>query len=161
MKEWVVSIGAVIILTSITSIILPNGKLNKFIKTIFSIIVVFTIIQPIFYSFNGDSSSYFESKDVNLNYQEDYLYYITYKKKESLCENCKIIAEKLNVIDAEIDILYYSDEKGGIVLDKVLVNLENSVINPNNENIDIISELTNNLSEYLQIEKSNVVIYGK
>ena len=161
MKEWIVSIGAVIILTSIIYLILPNGKLNKFIKTIFAFIIILTIIKPIYASANLENKDKQNNSEININDQTAYLNYISYKKKEDLCHNCIIFAKEIGIENVEFDIIFYTNNNGSFVIEKLLVNLENAVINSNKEHIILMKELEKNLSEYLQIDKQNVVIYGK
>ena len=47
MKTWIISISAIIILTSIFGLIIPESKIGKLIKSIFSILVVFVIAEII------------------------------------------------------------------------------------------------------------------
>ena len=38
MKQWILSVGIIVLLTSMVSLILPEGKIGKFIKAMFSLI---------------------------------------------------------------------------------------------------------------------------
>ena len=47
MKVWIISIGAVILMTVISLYIIPEGKLGKHVKGIFSVLIIFVIINPV------------------------------------------------------------------------------------------------------------------
>ena len=78
-----------------------------------------------------------------------------------MLHNCTIYAKEIGIDNVEFDIIFYTNSNGSFVIEKLLVNLENAVINSNKEHIILMSELEKHLSEYLQIDIQNVVIYGK
>ena len=80
MKTWILSIGSIIILTSIISILFPEGKLGKNIKSVFSLIVVLTIIQPLATIKNLDFSTILQSDEQQVVLQQDFIYYVTEQK---------------------------------------------------------------------------------
>jgi hypothetical protein len=59
-----------------------------------------------------------------------------------------------------VEIEYSLLDNRQIKREKVSVNLENAVIISEKEHIDIIDEIRNIVSEYLTVNKENVVIYG-
>ena len=47
MSGWVLSVTAVVCLTVLLDIIMPDGQMKKYVKGIVSIIVIFVIVTPL------------------------------------------------------------------------------------------------------------------
>ena len=64
MKEWIISITAVILITNIVCLILPQDKIGKYIKGIFSLLTMLVVIKPIInvkdFSYNYDKIAKFD-----------------------------------------------------------------------------------------------------
>lgn len=84
LSGWVLSIAGVISLSVIVELILPEGQLNKYIRGIFSFIIMLVIIAPL-PSLVGKNFSF---SDISLNehyeLQEDYIYQMNVYKTEAL-----------------------------------------------------------------------------
>lgn len=161
MKTWILSIGAIIILTSILTLILPEGKLGKNIKGIFSLIVVLIIVQPLIELKNGeiDFNEIYTEKEILL--QEDYIFYVNEQKITNYQNQCQFFLLDLGIKDAKTSIDYIVDEFGQVEIVLVNVDLENSVINSKDEHIDITKEISSGISKILNIEENKVKINGK
>lgn len=159
MKEWVISVTVTVFSTSVISLILPSGKLSKYIKSIFSLIMVFVILQPVFKL--RDVKFDFEAvfNESEFVYQSDYLDYVNNKKIENYKENCVILLKDIGVENFETDIIFSVNETSEIIVEKVVINLQNSVINSDKDHIDIIVDVKNVISEYFKISVCNVVVY--
>lgn len=48
MKQWVLSVAGIAILSVIADIVLPNGQTRKYIKTVIGIVVTLVVVQPVF-----------------------------------------------------------------------------------------------------------------
>ena len=55
MTAWIFSIIGIIFLGVMLEIVIPDGKTNSFIKSIYSIILMFVIVNPIIKIFNKDT----------------------------------------------------------------------------------------------------------
>lgn len=152
MWEWVISFCSVVLLCTIVTLIMPEGKMQNAVSFILIFLIIFVAVKPLFslkdVYMDGDN-------EVNgeLVLDIEYLDYFASKKNFELVENCKkILFDSLNeVVDVQIDagfndILQYT-------IKNVKVILEQSVINENSEHIDITIEVKKLLSEYLNIEK--------
>ena len=152
MWEWVISFCSVVLLCTIVTLIMPEGKMQNAVSFILIFLIIFVAVKPLFslkdVYMDGDN-------EVNgeLVLDIEYLDYFASKKNFELVENCKkILFDSLNeVVDIQIDagfndILQYT-------IKNVKVILEQSVINENSERIDITIEVKKRLSEYLNIEK--------
>ena len=159
MMKYVSGIIFSVILISLISLIFPSGKIGKYLKSIFSFILIFSVINPLLNldEINVDFNNAFLENEVI--YQEQYLDYVNQKKIDNYNDNCTKIIEKLGVKNAQIDFIYYTDEKYNLIVEKVNVNLKNSVISPENEHINIIKDIKKMLSEYLSVNQENIKVY--
>ena len=158
MKNWVLSIGAIIILTSVIGIILPEGKLSKNVKSIFSLIVVLVVVQPVISLKNNSFSieTIFEEQNVFL--QEDFIYYVNEQKmtnNQKLCEN---YLQNTGISNGKIFIEYTINQNGQALINRVIIDLQNAVINSELEHIDIIENILSYVSNVLMINKNQVII---
>ena len=157
MNSYLLSISVIVFLTSIISLILPDGKMGKYVKSFFSILILLVIISPIFKFDEFDFDS--QLNEANL-IQDDYLYYINDTKTKSLEEECESLIEKQGVNNVVVDIDYFIDNEYVYSIKKATIFLDNAVINKNDEHININEELIKTVSKYLNIEKGAVKVYG-
>lgn len=159
MKEWIVSVVAVVFIVSISSYIVPEGKIGSYIKGIFAFLLIFVIIKPILSINNNDFNlQSLTASGANIEVQTDYLDYVYYKKYQNLATDCIKSLRQIGVENASVDIKYFIDENKVFVLEKIIINLQNAVMNTNKEHIDIIEEAVNSLAEYLDVSKTIVEI---
>lgn len=158
MKEWIISVGATIIITSVASMIAPQGKMGPYIKGMFSFLLILVIVKPLI-SINLDQFN-IESflSETKIEYQSEYLDFITNKKIEKYQKKCELIIENVGVKQAEVDIDYIIGDSFTLVIKLIKVNLEKAVFISDKAHIDIIEEIKTSLSNYLNIEANKVVI---
>ena len=73
MKQYILSILGVILIGCLIDIILPSGKMNNYIKSMFAIFVLATIISPIT-KIIKNSSTYLSNTNNILSTNADILY---------------------------------------------------------------------------------------
>ena len=80
---WLLSITGVILLSVLAEFVLPEGQINKYIKVIFSFIILLVVIMPLpkLFGKNFDISKFFGGESV---LQEDYLYQLNINKLSAL-----------------------------------------------------------------------------
>ena len=104
-SSWLLSIAGVIILSVLAEFVLPEGQINKYIKVIFSFVVLLVIILPLpkLFGKEFDFSNFFENSESAL--QEDYLYQLNIDKLTALNEDLaeKIEEEGLNNVVISIN----------------------------------------------------------
>ncbi len=155
MNSYLLSVSVIVFLTSIISLILPDGKMGKCVKSFFSILILLVIISPIFKLSEFD----LESSLSEISYtQDDYLYYINETKTKSLEKDCETLLEKHGVAYAVVDIEYFIDSEYVYSIKKATIFLDNAVINKNDGHININEELIETVSKYLNIEKGTVKV---
>lgn len=146
--SWLLGLVGIAILSVLVDILLPEGQTNKFIKGIFSLLIVFTLISPLAKLKNAeiDYSEMFSSGEIAVS--EDYVQKATEREKQI-------------IIDDLTDIL----ERKGIKVEKIVLNLKDGNIN-NIEKVSVkttrtdLSETVKELvSEKLAIDKNSVTVY--
>lgn len=155
-SSWLLSILSIVIAGVLVDLILPNGKLNGFIRAIFGFFTVAVIISPIPKLLNKEID--FSNIIYNENStQIDQDYIIATNKK--IIESLQImVEEKLNnegfsQVDVEIQ---YIIENYSYKIEKVILNLKNLVIKPNVVHINKYTEMEQIVIDCLSISKGVV-----
>lgn len=157
MKDWIISIVSVVLITSIVCLILPQGKMGKFVKNIFSILTMLVIIKPLIYLKDGNFNfEQFAGSDIVI--QTDFLDYIYQKRVDEQTKICLKIIEENGIKNAKVDI-NFEIENQDIKIKLVQINLQDSVIISDKGHIDIKEEIVAEISSYLFVEKEVVIIY--
>lgn len=122
MKGYILSILGVVVVGILVDVIIPSGKINKFIKSIYAIFVVMIIISPIINLFN-------RHKDFNFSYN-DYTTsqpLLNYLNKQKLNGYQKSIISTLDEAGIKnVDIYFdYSLENDNLLLNSCTINLKN------------------------------------
>lgn len=162
MKEWLLTISVTIIISITVLLLLPEGKLYGLIKSIFSILALLSIINPlinftdIIYATN---EFIFDDKEQLL--EENYLDYIYQEKINKLKSNSKKIIEEYYSNQIDIDIQFYRDNQYCLVIEKIIINISNSRINNQINHDQAKKEIEDKLSSYLSIEKDKIIFKEK
>lgn len=157
MKAYLLSVVSIILISTILNIILPDGKIGKFINGIFAILIVCVMVQPIKILKNN-----FQTQDyVNFNKQ------IIDKEVVEIINKLKIDAKKETVNniliyhginDSELEFEYNLIDYE-ILYKKVQINLKNAVINSDQPHINIIEQARKNVADYMNINIDSVIFY--
>lgn len=129
-SSWLLSIAGVIILSVLAEFVLPEGQINKYVKVIFSFVILLVIILPLpnLFGKDFDPSKFFGNESENL--QEDYLYQLNLDKLTALQKditnditksglknvevsiNANILEEDLKILSIYVDLceLEYDDK---------------------------------------------------
>ena len=158
MKTWVLSIVITVILISIFTIILPKNKTGNLVKSLFHVLLVSLIIKP-FYNREFNFENVFNFNQQEFEIQQDYIDGINLKKISHLKENCIQLLENNGIHNSNIEIEYEFDKNQNLSIQKIVVNLSNSVIIPNNMNIDIIVRTKSLISKSFNINENLVEVY--
>lgn len=139
-SAWILSIVGVAAITLIVDILLPEGETAKYIKSVFGILTVFIIAMPLPGILGGEvdfSAVFEESGAVSVDYEfVDQLNEMRIRNMETS------IVEYLKKEGYYCDVsLEASFKDGSMIIDKVYVKTEKSVIVGNEANIDIIRKL--------------------
>ena len=157
MAKWLLSVFSAVLIVSVSSLLLPDGKIAKFIKPFISIAVIIVIISPIADIKGFFDGTIFENNRV-IETDKDLLRKIALSKIDLYSENCVKIAEKNGINGSSAIIEYSVDENGQPKIYGVIINLKNAVITTDSEHIVILQRLKKELSEYLRIDEAGVKI---
>ncbi len=158
MKSWILSVCCISLFTTVFSLLLPKGKLEKTIKSVFSLLVLFIMLQPLInIKFNDIDLGYiFSSSEIY--YQNDFIDYVNREKVYLLENNCQKIIEEQGIPNTKVIIEYTNSNDGQVILEKVFLNFSNSEFIENKEHIYLIDKAKNAVVEYLNVSKEMVVI---
>ena len=156
--SWLISIVGIVLIGILVDIILPEGSMQKYIKSIFSIFVVFVMMYPII---NMDISKIdfnkFIYNDSSITLNDRYLDSFNKSYKKSLEELTEKQLETKGFMNVDVEILYIM-LKNKFEIQKVILNAQNLVINNEAVHIDKYKEMKNIVIRLLYIEENKVVI---
>ena len=152
MTKWLLSILGVVFLAVLLDIVYPNGKTNKFCKSIFGILAIIVLISPISkIDFQNTSNDNFVSATLNKNIQKSKDEYYKVKIENALGDDniCGVSVE----IESNMDNNVYQ-------IENVLVDTSNLVLTDfltHNNKYEVIIQ---KISKLMEIEQERIVIYG-
>jgi len=136
-SSWLLSIAGIVDLSVLTEFVLPDGQINKYVKVVFSFIVLLVIILPIPKLLKSDFNlSQFMGEEVGL--QEDYLEQINLNKVTALTEeiNSKIVGSGLKNVEVAINSNIFAEK---LEIYGISVDLREMIYAENFENKNISS----------------------
>ncbi len=144
MSGWVLSVTAVVCLTVLLDIIMPDGQMKKYVKGIVSIIVIFVIVTPLASLAVGK----FDLTKGNITIDSDML-----ESLESTSDRYREIQLESMLSDdgitADVKIVSDNGKK------KVEVIIKNEVLSENEMNI-LKQKVSKTVAEFLDIDDSDV-----
>ena len=120
--------------------------------------MIFVLLQPFVNKDLFYEQSFVYNDKISF-IQNNFLEYAHDKSVSIHYENINKILMNFGVENTNIDMLYYTDENYNLKIEKVVVNLENSVIKTDREHIDIIDQIKSSIANYLSLDKDMVVVY--
>lgn len=106
MGGWLMGIVGVVAIGVLLDILLPSGEINKYIKGIFGIVVVFVIVAPLPKLLKGDGFGIFE-KIEDMNYDKEYVEKINDERNEM--REGETLAKLSKIADVNKVSITYSD----------------------------------------------------
>lgn len=120
MSGWLIGIVGVVSLGALIEVLLPEGENSKYIRGIFSIIVIFVIISPLPKLAKGDYIKGFTSQTQGVSIDEEYYESAKENIQEKIKDNLAEKLEKAGYNDLSYDIQF--DEEYVFMIDKIVVN---------------------------------------
>lgn len=104
LSNWILSIAGIICVSVIVELILPDGQMNRYIKGIFSFIIILVVIMPIPKLLNRDLdfSNIFDSSGYEID--SDYLYQVNLDKMNSVKNEIEKQIEKRGYLNVVVSI---------------------------------------------------------
>ena len=161
MKEWIVSIVCLVIMSTILLIIIPEGKTKNVIKNIFQITVILIVLTPLTkvdLSSILHNSNLQEENQIETFNNQDFFVYINNSKLEILQFQCEEILEDCGINNAICDIGYIINDDNVINVKFIIINLTNAVIISKVEHIVVIEQALVTISTFYDVPKECVFI---
>lgn len=146
MSGWVLSVTAVICLTVLLDIIMPDGQMKKYVKGIVSIIVIFVIITPLASIAVGE----FDLTKGNITIDSDML-----DNLESTSDRYRETQLEAMLSDDDITADVKIENDNG--KKKVEVIIQNQVLSENEMNI-LKQKVKDTVTDFLGIDSGSVSI---
>ena len=155
--KWLISIMSVAVGGVLVDLMLPNGKLNGFIRAIFGFLSVTVIISPIPKLLNKEikfDDLIYNSNSTTIN--QDYVDASIKKIIINLQSSCeKELSSK--GFESVIVVISYNIENYSYTIKKVTLNIQNLVINSNTVHINKYTEMKQIVSSFLGVSDLEVV----
>ena len=161
-STWIMSIAGVICLSVIVELMLPDGQMNRYIKGIFSFIIILVIILPI-PNLLGKELNFSNIFDYdNISVDDDYIYQLNLDKinivRDEIENNIKEHGYENVKVYINCDIFGSS-----LNFKSITVDITNLVITQNAEhkNITKIKEdITEIIQSYVDLNRGDVLYDG-
>lgn len=146
--SWLLALMGVVLLSVLVDILLPSGQTNKFIKGIFSILIIFVIITPLLRLKNKEVSFSGLFEEGNIEVDEAF---VASTKKRQYEQKEKEIKEILKNYEITIDELVITLEAE---------NINNIIdVKVKTKNIEQTSTIKNVIGGILSIEEKYILVY--
>lgn len=146
--SWLLSLVGIVLISVLVDILLPSGQTNKFIKGIFSILVVFVLITPLIKLKNGnfDIGNLFSNEEVAVD--SAFINKANERELEYIENNIiEILAKK----DIKVEKVVLITKSGNInSIDNVQVKAAK---------IEQSSSIKSIVSEILSIDEKYIIVY--
>lgn len=154
MGAWLMKITGVIVLSTLSSLLIPNGQTKKYVKGIFALITLFVLVSPLPKLLKSDFSGFPNAFDTatELEIDETFLYGVAtnaYKTQERNIE--KFLKEK--GIEAKVKFVVKSETSSEI--DYVNVILSDKSFERDKSNSIDIGALKSEISKFRASRKTN------
>ena len=103
-SAWLLGIACVVILSVLAELVLPEGQINKYIKVIFSFVILLVIISPLpkLFGKDYDFNNFLSGSESQL--QENYLYQLNIDKLAALTQDITDEVKEQGMNNVEISI---------------------------------------------------------
>lgn len=158
LSTWVLSVAGMCLLSVAIDLIMPDGKTNKSIKSVFSYAIVLVVILPLPKLLKNNFNLDDVFSEYEFEIQDSYIYNVNQAKLDQWTKDINddlnsrgiygaVISISANIFDVDMQI------------NNVFVDLYNVVITDNSKNINIKTEVVSVVLNYLNIDKGKVIFY--
>lgn len=158
MGAWLLKITGVIALSTLSSLLIPNGQTKKYVKGIFALITLFVLVSPLPKLLKSDFSGFPNAFDTvsELEIDETFLYGVAtnaYKTQERNIE--KFLKEK--GIEAKVKFVVKSETSSEI--DYVNVILSDKSFERDKSNSIDIGAMKNEISKFSGVPEDKLRVF--
>lgn len=153
--SYITTLTAVVIITTVSQLILPDGKMKKTAAVIFKVMIIISVVSPVLKSDITDEIFTFETQSITADTEAvENIKSERIKTLENYCEN--MLFENDICIDSLKIVL--DENTDFITVKKVIVNLSETRITDEDEHINISRKTTELLVEALNVDEEAVFI---
>lgn len=155
-SSWLFTILSTIIASVIVNLMLPNGKLNGFIKSVFGIFIIVIVLSPIPKLLKKEidfNSIIYNSESTQID--EDFVIATNKKIIFNLEQTTKNALKNAGFENVDVAICY-KIENYSYSIEKVSLNLKELVINPNYTHINKYTEMGQIVKNILKVSDEEV-----
>ena len=155
--SWIYNIIGVVFIGILFDILLPINKINKFMKCIFSIFVLYSIITPVLNLVsNNNISDIFESTSTEIDI--NFINQLNASKNDTYEKLIQNAIENEGILNVDVEILN-NLENDTYEISIVEINLLNCVLIDNKSNINKYEVITKQVKKYVEISEDKIVFY--
>ncbi len=152
MWEWIVSVGAVVIASTLITLIVPDNRLTGIISVVLAVTVISVIVKPLkSFDFNTDFSFNYNENGVEIDYS--YAEHVNFLRCENLKKNCIDALNKKGYDCLRVDISYDERDFRQLIIKNVKLFFSKEVINSSFEHIDNIDEVRKLVSSLIGVDE--------
>ncbi len=155
MSGWLLNIIGIIFVGVLFEIILPDGKTNNFIKHVFTIFLLFTIISPISSFINNNFTL---NTDVDV-VDENFIYVTNLNKISELEKTITNNLEKVGIKNVSV-ILNSNIFETDLIINSVYVDVTNKKLENNVSESEYKNEIKKIILKTVNVDSEDIIIYG-
>ena len=154
------SILGVALIGAVIDLVLPSGRMNKFIKSVFAAVTVLIVLLPLpdLVKNGFKSENFILREDVRL--QQEYLEYTASIKKNALCKGLRAALKEDGIVLGDLEI-EGNFEGSAPVVEKVRINMKQVVMTGQSEHIHNYTTVRTSVMRYLSVEEDVVDLYER
>lgn len=155
MSGWLLNIIGIICVGVLFEIILPDGKTNNFIKHVFTIFLLFTIISPISSFINNNFTL---NTDVDV-VDENFIYVTNLNKISELEKTITNNLEKVGIKNVSV-IINSNIFETDLIINSVYVDVTNKKLENNVSESEYKNEIKKIILKTVNVDSEDIIIYG-
>lgn len=155
---WILGILGIVVIGAVIDLVLPSGRMNKYVKSVFAAVTVLVVILPLPNLLkNGCSADEF-IPNIKVETDDKYLEYTQNIKKNYIIKGLKAALSNDGITLGEMSIEGDFSSVAPVIT-AVKINLSQVVIVGQSEHINKYELLRNKVSLYLAVDKDVIAIY--
>ncbi len=155
-SAWVLSIAGVCVLSVLVELVLPEGKTQKYIKTVFSFFVIIVIIAPLPKLAKSDFSLDSIIAGDNVELQEDFIYQINRDKLDAISQDIESDLNQQGIRGVQV-LVSANIFTSNLEIEAVFVDLFEMVITQESQHINTHETIKRTVKKYVDIKEENIV----
>lgn len=156
-RAYILSVVGAVLFSVVSGMIMPEGQIAVFVRSIISLFLFFVIVSPVLGFFESENTIFSPERQIQI--QESFVFNTLEKQMQ---QKEKQISSKLETeFGTETDVeISYVLENGEVSVKNVNIFLLNPVLDGNQQHIDMNNSIKKTVAQLLEIKEEIVSIYG-